>query len=109
MPARNVWNPDEIAAPLLPYLANAMSLDVWDDAWTEDIKRQVIKDSYLVHSKKGTVQSIRDLLNSLGFLIAVINEGDANSWANYSVTLNYTVTINTGTSDYQSIGSGCTC
>ena len=96
VPARNAWNPDEIAAPLLPYLANAMSVDVWDDAWSEGIKRRVIKDSYLVHSKKGTVQSIRDLLNSLGFRIAVINEGDADSWANYSVTLNYTITIAEG-------------
>ena len=96
VPARNVWNPDAVAAPLLPYLANAMSVDVWEDTWDEEIKRQVIKDSYLVHSKKGTVQSIRDLLNSLGFTIAVINEGDADSWANYSVTLNYTVTIAQG-------------
>ena len=96
VPARNTWNPDKIASPLLPYLANAMSVDVWNDAWDDAIKRQVIKDSYLVHSKKGTVQSIRDLLNSLGFRIAVINEGDADSWANYSVTLNYTVTIAQG-------------
>ena len=96
VPARNVWNPDEVAPALLPYLANAMSLDVWDDAWADEVKRRVIKDSYLVHSKKGTVQSIRDVLNSLGFLIAVINEGDKNSWANYSVTLNYTVTIAQG-------------
>ena len=96
VPARNVWNPDKIASPLLPYLANAMSVDVWDDTWADDTKRQVIKDSYLVHSKKGTVQSIRDLLNSLGFTIAVINEGDHNSWANYSITLNYTITIAQG-------------
>ena len=96
VPARNIWDPDKVASPLLPYLANAMSVDVWDDAWNEAVKRQVIKDSYLVHSKKGTVQSIRDLLSSLGFRIAVINEGDANSWANYSVTLNYTITIAQG-------------
>ena len=96
VPARNAWNPDKVASPLLPYLANAMSVAVWDENWTDTVKRRVVKDSYLVHSKKGTVQSIRDLLNSFGFSIAVINEGDANSWANYSITLNYTVTIAEG-------------
>ena len=49
-------------AALLPWLAHAMSVDVWDDAWPEARKRSVIARSFAVHRRKGTLPALVEAL-----------------------------------------------
>lgn len=64
---REVWNADTCPADLLPWLARAVSVDVWDPTWTAEQKRAAIKVSLAVHRKKGTIGAVVDALGALGF------------------------------------------
>lgn len=68
---RESWNPDTCPASLLPWLAWAYSVDDWAPDWTEQEKRDVIKQSLYVHKKKGTISAIERALTPLGYLIDV--------------------------------------
>ncbi len=59
-PVATVRDPAQCPAPLLPWLAWAHSVDEWSEHWTEETKRQVIADSALQHSRRGTVGAIED-------------------------------------------------
>jgi len=59
IPLRTLWSPWNCPAHLLPYLAASWSVDRWDNQWPEATKRQVIANSYFVHSRKGTIGAIR--------------------------------------------------
>jgi len=59
------WNPDTIPAHLLPWLAWAMSVDTWNPAWPESVKRQVIRMSFAVHRIKGTIGALELALDAL--------------------------------------------
>ncbi|KQZ94558.1 phage tail protein I [Pseudomonas sp. Root562] len=72
VPIRDLVNPDRCPVDLLPYLAWAFSVDRWDSNWSEAIKRQVIKTSYYVHSRKGTIGALRRVVEPLGYLIEVL-------------------------------------
>lgn len=61
-----VWDAWRCPAPLLPWLAWAMSVDLWDDGWPEGRKRQEIDDSPLYHRRKGTPWAIERLLDRVG-------------------------------------------
>jgi phage tail P2-like protein len=65
-PLRDLVNPDTCPAALLPWLASELSVDTWDNAWTEAQKRAVIKASIRVHRMKGTVASVREILQVTG-------------------------------------------
>ncbi len=71
VPIRDLINPDRCPAHLLSYLAWAFSVDRWDATWSEAIKREVIKASYFVHSRKGTIGALRRVVEPLGYLIEV--------------------------------------
>lgn len=64
---RSTWNPATCPAELLPYLAIAFSVDRWSTDWDEAAQRAVIAASWDVHCKKGTVGSIRRMLESFGY------------------------------------------
>ncbi len=53
-----LWDAWRCPAELLPWLAWALSVDVWDDAWSIPTKRQAIADSPDYHRIKGTVQAV---------------------------------------------------
>lgn len=72
IPIRDLVNPDRCPVDLLPYLAWAFSVDRWDSNWSEAAKRQVIKTSYYVHSRKGTIGALRRVVEPLGYLIEVL-------------------------------------
>lgn len=63
-PLRDLIKPDTCPAALLPWLASELSVDTWDNAWTEAQKRAVIKASILVHRRKGTVSAVREVLQA---------------------------------------------
>ena len=71
VPLRDIWNPDTCPVSLLPYLAWSRSVDRWDESWPESVKRQVVKDAFFVHRRKGTISAIRRVVEPFGFLIRV--------------------------------------
>ena len=54
VPIRETWDADTCPAALLPYLAWTLSVDRWDDGWSETIKRAAIRAAVAVHRRKGT-------------------------------------------------------
>jgi phage tail P2-like protein len=72
VPIRDLLNPDRCPVQLLPYLAWAFSVDRWDSTWSESTKRQVIKGSYFIHSRKGTIGALRRVVEPLGYLIEIV-------------------------------------
>ncbi|MFW8594933.1 phage tail protein I [Cribrihabitans neustonicus] len=64
---RAVWDPDNCPADLLPWLAFAFSVDVWNPEWSEKAKREVILRSFEVHRKKGTRKAVETALAAIGF------------------------------------------
>lgn len=63
----NLWHPENCPARFLPWLAWALSVDDWDDAWPEATKRAVIAASIDVHRKKGTPSSVLTSLRAMGY------------------------------------------
>ena len=63
---RDSWNAEDCPVELLPWLAWAFSLDSWQGYWTEDVKRQRIRDAIAIQQKKGTKKSILDVIEAYG-------------------------------------------
>ena len=61
----NLWNPWNCPEDFLPVLAWALSVDVWDDDWPDQVKRQVIDASPYLHEIKGTPLAIKLALASI--------------------------------------------
>jgi len=72
VPLRRLWSAQDCPAELLPYLAWAWSVDRWDSGWSESTKRAVVAASEYVHRHKGTIGSIRRVVEPLGYLIRII-------------------------------------
>lgn len=107
MPARLMWDPWACPAEFLPWLAWALSVDDWDNAWSDEQKREMVAGSIEVHRHKGTVGGMRRALRLAGYGDAVITEGtegprlgrgwtlgrserlgaNADGWADYWVTV----------------------
>ena len=80
VPLRQLWNAQTCPVALLPYLAWAWSVDRWDAGWNEATKRNVVAASEYVHRHKGTIGSLRRIVEPLGYLIRIIEwwkTGDA--------------------------------
>lgn len=71
----DVTDPDLCPVAVLPFLAWAYSVDAWPPGATEAEKRTMIKRSIAVHRRKGTIQSIKDVLAAAGYGDAVIQTG----------------------------------
>lgn len=72
VPLRDLWNLRTCPVKLLPILAWSVSVDRWDDAWPEATKREVIRTSFWLHKRKGTITALRRAVEPLGYLIEVI-------------------------------------
>ena len=71
---RYVNNPDLCPAHLLPWLAWAVSVDVWSDDWDIVQKRAVIRQSIQVHKQKGTLGALRRALAAFAYARIDIKE-----------------------------------
>lgn len=112
-PANLMLDPARCPSAFLRWLAWALSVDDWDDTWSEERKRAVIAGSVDVHRHKGTIGGMRRALQLSGYGDAVIVEGDEGprlgrgkwvlgsavqlggdegQWAHYWVTVNVSVT-----------------
>ena len=79
---RDTWNPTTCPAGLLPWLAWALAVDEWDEAWSEAVKRAVIADAIELHRHRGTVWSLKKALEPLGMAVDVIDQaGQRASYA----------------------------
>ena len=59
-----LWSPFDCPAQFLPHLAWALSVDVWDEAWSENRQRQVIAAAPEIHRLKGTDYAVETALNA---------------------------------------------
>lgn len=66
VPVGKLWDPKSCPVSLLPWLAWALSVDTWDAAWSEPVKRQVIADSLAVHARKGTPWAVVRAMTAAG-------------------------------------------
>ena len=76
-PIAGLWDASLCPEHLLSYLAWAFSVEVWDSAWPENQKRQVLVDAVQVHRAKGTIGSVRRALGGIGF------EAEIAEWFDY--------------------------
>jgi len=72
IPLRSLYNPMTCPVHLLPHLAWAWSVDRWDDRWSEAAKRNAVRASFYIHSRKGTIGALRRVVEPLGYLLEVI-------------------------------------
>lgn len=59
VPIADLWNPQKCPVDLLPYLAWALSVDIWKTDWPEFKKRAVIAEAVKLHRLKGTETALR--------------------------------------------------
>jgi hypothetical protein len=67
IPIRELWNPWTCPENLLPYLAWALSVDLWDPEWPITKRRSVVANAIKHHRLKGTLAGIEtyvDLVDS---------------------------------------------
>ena len=72
VPFDEIWNVDKAPDELLPYLAYAWSIDEWNDNWTAETKRQVIRDSLWVHERKGTLGAVKRALSAMNYDASIV-------------------------------------
>ena len=67
VPIASLWSAESCPEHLLPWLAWALHVDGWSSAATEADKRRMVRESILLHRKKGTPWSIKRALAASGF------------------------------------------
>ncbi len=72
VPLRELMDPQRCPVALLPYLAWAWSVDRWDPAWSETVKRKAVVAAFRIHQHKGTIAALRRVIEPLGYLIEII-------------------------------------
>ena len=65
-PLRDLWDPDTCPIELLPWLAWALSIDAWKSYWPEHIKRARVRTALDIQRRKGTAQSVRQVVAAFG-------------------------------------------
>jgi len=71
-PIDTVVDPATIAANALPWLAYGLSVDFWDTAWSETMKRRAVAESIAQHKIKGTRASVEHVLARVDALAMVL-------------------------------------
>lgn len=71
VPLTQYIDPENCPTELLPWLAWELSVDFWDENWTEAQKRAAIAASPYVHEKKGTPSAIRRSIETLGYSVKI--------------------------------------
>lgn len=77
-PNRYVTYPERCQENVLPWLGWERHVDVWDDNWTEDSKRDLTKNSFLLHKQKGTLDGLKEALR-----IFQLDEVKIEEWFEY--------------------------
>ena len=69
---QTAWDAARIPAPWLPVLAWALSVDLWNPAWSVQRQRDAIRDAYAQHRLKGTPAGWKLVLDRIGALSDII-------------------------------------
>ena len=77
VPIDRLLRADQCPAALLPWLAWALSVDIWDARWTEEKKRAICAESFELHRRKGTVYTLKRYLAYAG---ASLSEAERTAW-----------------------------
>ncbi len=77
VPIRALWRPQECPARLLPWLAWALSVDEWDEQWSEVQKRNAIDASVYLHRHKGTPAAVQRAVD------LIFDDAEVQEWFNY--------------------------
>lgn len=72
IPHRTLWSADDCPTNLLPWLAWAVSVDVWRDSWPESVKRDAIRNAPELHRLKGTAAAVKQSVAALGADIQIV-------------------------------------
>ncbi|MEG9499899.1 phage tail protein I [Mannheimia indoligenes] len=88
IPINLLWQVKTCPATLLSWLAWSLSVDEWDENWSDEQKRNTILESIEIHQTKGTPSSIRRVLASAGYGEIDIIENTADILYNNSNTYN---------------------
>jgi phage tail P2-like protein len=68
---KQVWNANTAPVDVLPWLAWALSVDDWDTTWTEEQKRNVIRNAPATQQIKGTLGAVQLQLASVGIDVQI--------------------------------------
>lgn len=77
-PLRDVWNPDTCPASMLPWLAWAFGVDEWDAGWSDEAKRNTIRNAVMIQRRKGTVWAIKRAIADAGYGHSQLVEGNSS-------------------------------
>jgi phage tail P2-like protein len=81
-----LWHPWDCPEALLPWLAWALAVDVWDAEWDAATKRSVIAFSFALRRRAGTVWAVREALKAAGYADARLMESPpAAHWAEFDL------------------------
>lgn len=65
-PISRMWNPHDCPVAALPFLAWALNVPLWDEAWPETKKRSVLAETPELNSVKGTVYAVSRYVEIMG-------------------------------------------
>lgn len=71
VPVRDMWNAKTCPSSMLPWLAWGFGVDQWNSAWSDDQKRAAIQNAIFVKRHKGTIGSVTQAINALGYNIVI--------------------------------------
>lgn len=63
---REIRDPDRCPLAFLPWLAWDRSIDSWKPYWSEPVKRARVRAATDIQRRKGTAQSVRDVVAAFG-------------------------------------------
>lgn len=97
IPISTLWNPWLCPLEVLPFLAWALSVDMWRTEWPESVKRRIVASSLSVHRRKGTRSAVEQALRDLGVTVDLVEwfqaspaaapgTFDVTAWANENIT-----------------------
>lgn len=72
MPTREIIDPDTCPEALLPWLAWALSVDSWKSYWPLPVKRARLREAIKIQRRKGTANSVRDVVQAFGGAVEVV-------------------------------------
>ncbi|HAV46323.1 MAG TPA: phage tail protein I [Halomonas sp.] len=78
VPIRALWRPNDCPAHLLPWLAWALSVDEWDEQWSEQQKREAIATAVYLHRHKGTKAAVQRAMQAIG------HDAHISEWFEYT-------------------------
>jgi phage tail P2-like protein len=78
VPFSLIWDADNCPIEYLPFLAYAWSVDEWNDNWSIETQRNVIRNSISVHQRKGTLDAVKRALAAINYSTTVTEWFETN-------------------------------